>query len=63
MGVDTVAKGPAADAASTVEAEAKPATSMSWEEGLRRVPDKMPTIALLILVVEVRTILNGDPKS
>ncbi|VUC29628.1 unnamed protein product [Clonostachys rosea] len=52
MGSDTVAK-MRVDANSTAEPEAKPATSTSWDEGLRRVPDKLPTIALLILVVEL----------
>lgn len=34
------------------------ATATSWD-GLRRVPDKMPGIALLILVVEVSPALFG----
>lgn len=39
------------DAQSTVEAESKD-TTPHWQ-GLRRVPDKLPWVALLILVVEV----------
>lgn len=41
----------AVDAGSTAEAETKP-TTPHWQ-GLRRVPDKLPKVALLILVVEV----------
>ena len=39
------------DVASTVDADKK-AEAPHWQ-GLRRVPDKLPLVALLILVVEV----------
>lgn len=53
--MDIEAKGPVApaDVARTADHDTKMPPPSRWE-GLRRVPDKMPKIALLILVVEVR---------